>query len=145
MTINRVRHCAYRILRWVLRWAITWIRRAQRPALLLYICTNKTAFPMNFGRAVLFRVLNVNGSGKSSNSRRANPGEWVVFTIRRNDEGCSTTQPFDFAQGRELVKRQMDFLGSRQPSTEKRDNNMHCSPYGIHSKKQFFCQFHVLT
>jgi hypothetical protein len=27
---------------------------------------------MNFGRAVLFRVLNVNGSGKSSNSRRAN-------------------------------------------------------------------------
>ncbi len=42
-----------------------------------------------------------------------------------NDEGCSATQPlgfaqgresFDFAQDRELVERQMDFLRSRQSS-----------------------------
>jgi hypothetical protein len=34
--------------------------------------------------------------------------------VRCSDEGCSATQPFGFAQGREHVERQMDFLRSRQ-------------------------------
>ncbi len=34
--------------------------------------------------------------------------------VRCNDEGCSATRPFGFAQGREPVEWQMDFLRSRQ-------------------------------
>jgi hypothetical protein len=37
-----------------------------------------------------------------------------AIKVRCNDEGCSATQPFDFAQGRERVERQMDFLRSHQ-------------------------------
>jgi len=39
-----------------------------------------------------------------------------------NDRGCGATQPFDFAQGRELVERQMDFLRSRHPSSPAVDS-----------------------
>jgi hypothetical protein len=38
----------------------------------------------------------------------------AYIEVRCNDEGCRTTQPFGFAQGREHVERQMDFLRSRQ-------------------------------
>ena len=38
----------------------------------------------------------------------------AYIEVRCNDEGCSATQPFGFAQGREHVERKMDFLRSRQ-------------------------------
>jgi hypothetical protein len=38
----------------------------------------------------------------------------AYIKVRCNDEGCSATQPLGFAQGREHVERQMDFLRSRQ-------------------------------
>jgi hypothetical protein len=39
----------------------------------------------------------------------------AYIKVRCNDEGYSATQPFGFAQGREHVERQMDFLRSRHP------------------------------